>query len=203
MKAAAALALLCAACSIGSPAVTDFAGDMPSSILVLPPRAAPSMGRLVDVGDAAAGCDLALKARGYRTLPLELGFQVARNRGLVGGQEPAPRQLADLRQHGGMDAVLEILVADWNLAGTPSLQSASWDLEWIVRSAETGEALWRHHHSGSWRREIERPDLLQGWTDQPQPVEIGAPARAQFRTGRELALALHRMAFSRLPERRP
>lgn len=189
--------LLAAGCRVAEVEVVPLRGPVPASVLVLPPvdaTGAPD----VDVDAVATGADRAVRDRGYRVLPLRVGFDLARRHG-VDPRAPGARELLVLGRDAGVDAVLVIEVRDWQFTDGAE-RSARWDLQWRLVATRDGSEQWSFASRDRWRPPRERPAPVDRPSEEPDRVPFGTPAPPEYRSGAELAAALHAMAMARLPK---
>lgn len=201
-RAAAAwiLVVAAAACSWSKVPTTPLRGPVPSAVLVLLPRATgPSA--IANPTSLAFGADRALQQRGYRALPLGVGFDLARRYGTRGPGETEDDGLRRLHFQAGVDAVLHVEVADWQTSGDRRFESARWDLTWRMCSTKGDGELWTHRSQGQWQRIDEPVSHARPVDDAPPPVEVGGTRPESFASERDLVAALHRAAMQYLPER--
>lgn len=205
MRAAAAgfailVALAVASCSWSSVPTTPLRGETPASVLVLVPQSM-RVGPQADLRSLAFGADRALVARGYRALPLGAGFDLARRYGQVSGGETEEEALRRLHFQAGVDAVLHVEVADWEVSGERRFEHARWDLTWRLCSTKGGAEIWRHRLQGQWHRVDDPMTHATPVSEEPPPVEVGGSRAMSFASERDLVASLHRAAMERLPER--
>jgi hypothetical protein len=193
--------LLFAACQIGGVEPTPLRGEAPASIMIARPRNASGIPDR-ELLDVLAGSDTALRERGYRVLPLGVGFDLAQRQGLDSAAF-APADLARLQLTADVDAVLFVEVSTWAPVGRV-LESARWNLEWRLLATRGGGELWSHRDAGTWQEAPARPLDPTRAPDAERDVQpFGSAAAPHFRSAEELALSLHRAAFARLPARAP
>src|SRR5262245_26434462 len=198
-----AAAVLACGCGAAPVAVTPLRGPAPKGVLVLPPHDESGSGRR-DARDLAWFADQALRERGYRALPLDVGFDLARQFGPAPGQPLLPADLLRLGRAAAVDAVLTIDVAAFETEGGRPLQSARWDVTWTLIGVADAAPLWHYRGRGTWHRAPpEHGDLLEPTDAEAAVVPFGGLRPRDFRDERELAATLHRDAMARLPRREP
>ncbi|MGE3175127.1 MAG: GNA1162 family protein [Planctomycetota bacterium] len=196
-----AVLLAVGACRVGAVETTPLRGPSPRAVLVLPPR----NGTVVpdrSVRGLASFVDDALRERGYRVLPLDVGFDLARKYGAPSPGEDDVGALQRLRLQAGVDAVLILDVRVWDVTPGRGVQpeSASWDMVWRLVATGDGGLQWEQRQQGSWvAGAAERLDPTRAIDAEPLPATIGGERPPQFRSERELLRALHRTALARLP----
>jgi hypothetical protein len=191
--------LLLAACHVGGVPTTPLRGEVPDSILIARPRNSTGVPDR-ELLDVLAGADTALRERGYRVLPLAVGFDLARRHGFD-SDSFEPRDLGHLQLTTDVDAVLIVDVRAWTTVGSV-LEKAHWDLEWRLFSARDGGELWSHRDAGSWQPAQGEPlDPTRRPDAERDVIPFGRRTPEHFLSAAELALALHRAAFARLPAR--
>lgn len=195
-----AVALATASCSWSTVPTKPLRGDSPSSVLVMVPRSTRT-GPQPDLRSLAFGADRALVLRGYRALPLGAGFDLARRYGQVTGGETEEEALRRLHFQAGVDAVLYVEVADWEVTGERRFENARWDLTWRLCSTKGGGELWSHQLQGQWHRVDDPMSHATPVSEEPPPVEVGGSRAVSFASERDLVASLHRAAMERLPER--
>jgi hypothetical protein len=195
--ASALLIAAAGACRIEPVAPTPLAGPMPTALVIAPPRDDTG---IVGLGDAImSGCEIAMRARGYRVLPLGVGYDLFRTAPLP--PVPGPAELQRVRAAMDVDAVLLVEVLAFDADASP-FDAAKWDLQWRLLSTRTGEQIWQHRETGSWHRDRGGPvDPTQAPDAPPRVQPFGQPPPQNFQSVRDLAAALHRAAASRLPRR--
>ncbi len=193
---------LLAACAFGV-VETPLRGPAPRSVLVLLPRDRTGLPDR-DVRSLAFGADRALQERGYRALPLDVGFALASRCGDVADAAPGLDELQQLQRAADVDAVLQIVVDGWDLDDDRRLGAATWDIEWELVAVKDGQQLWRHRERGSWHRAPpEREDPTRAPDAEPPTLPFGSLRPRDFRDADDLAATLHRAAMARLPRRQP
>lgn len=198
--ALALLLLVAGACRAPMVAPIPLAGPAPRSVVVAPLRddtGRPGLSALL-----LRGLDRALSARGYRALPLGVGADLLRQRGLLQEGEPAPDELQAAGRALDVDAVLLLRARDFGAEGDRRLEQAHWDLEYRLLATATGDMLWRHDLQGRYLRPPDEPvdpTVAPDAERPPRPFGISRPAT--FRDLGELVAALHRAAMDRLPRR--
>jgi hypothetical protein len=196
-------AMFASGCGAPPVAVTPLRGPAPKGVLVLPPQDDTGAGRR-DARDLAWFADRALQERGYRALPLDVGFDLARRFGPGPGQPLLPADLLRLGRAAAVDAVLTIDVAAFETEGSRPLQSAQWDVAWTLVGVADAAPLWQYRGRGTWHRAPPDPgDLMRPIDAEPEVVPVGGMRPRDFRDERELAATLHRDAMARLPRREP
>jgi len=191
--------LLFTSCHLRSVSTTPIRGEVPSSVIVLPLR--NSSGQpLVDLAALASGADQAVRARGYRVLPLQVGFDLVRDHGFGVGIEPDRAVMHRVFLATGVDAVLLIDVESWSVGGRP-LETAAWSILWRLISTKGNGELWSHREEGEWaRRAAPTLDPTLAADSEPDVLPIGTLRDRDYRSAVELVGVLHRTAMARLPE---
>jgi hypothetical protein len=186
-----------AACAINAVPTTPIAGPVPVVVLVMPAHADPASPQL-DVRGLESGADGALRDRGYRALPLDIGRDLLARSG-VDAAQPTVDQLRRLRIDANVDAVLAVVARRWRVDGDP-LAAADWDLSWSLRSTVTGAEIWRHDDAGSWRRApVPVVDPNRSPDAFPDVQPFGSTTPTAFGDAGDLLRTLHRAAMARLP----
>jgi hypothetical protein len=194
------LLLLCAGCVLDLTEPTPLAGPPPAAVVVAPLRQ-PAEGPQAPAG-LLEGVDAALRARGYRVLPLGVGSAALREKGLLQSGDPDENELFAVRRALDVDAVLLVTVHSFATQGSQPLDSAEWDLDYRLVSAVTGDALWEQEVRGRYRRPPP-PQVdpnIDPWAE-PLVQPFGGHGPDQFRDAGELMRGLHRAAFDHLPKR--
>jgi hypothetical protein len=197
----AALALLVAgACRLDLTRTVPLQGPAPTAVVVAPFRDHTGGPGLVPV--LPAGLDAALRARGYRVLPLEVGHDLLRERALLQRGEPRPEELLAAGRDLDVDAVLVVDVHRFLVEGEGELDAAEWELDYRLLATDGGGLLWQRRLVGRYRRPAgERFDPTVDPMAERPPRPFGVSGPAAFRDLRELSAALHRAAFDHLPRR--
>lgn len=197
MKAMAILwlALLAPACRVGEPELVALRGDLPKSIAVW-----PFVGPQFDAASELLleGIEVAVRGRGYQVVPAAVASELLRALG-PGIAEVEP---AAMGQTLSCDAVLQLVVRDFEAAGSRPLREARWDLEWRLISTRGGGVVWSYPHHGTWAPPPENfGDVHRPLDAEPDIVPMGGDPRITYRNANELVASLHRMALSFLPSR--
>ncbi len=201
-----ALLALAAACALGGVTETPLNGPAPRAVLVLPPRDGTGIPRR-DLRGLASQLDRALQQRGYRSLPIDVGFDLARQAGWGAsdaGASTAPDAAMRQRllQAAAVDAVLELTMDRWDATGERPLRSAEWDWTWRLVALADGAELWRHREQGQYHMAPQdQGDRTQAPDAEPATLPFGTLRPRAYRDATELAAALHRAAMARLPQR--
>lgn len=188
----AALAGAVGGCHLGGPATIPLRGEPPDVVAVWP---------FVAVGqEALAGLllpplDEALRPRGYRVVVSAVAARLLEAAGA--GASPVPASAGPAL---GADAVLELLVRDFEASGERPLRHARWDLEWRLWSTRGGGVLWSFAQRGSFQAAPQAAaDPHRPLDAEPDIVPIGGAGASGYRDATELAAVLHRDAMARLP----
>jgi hypothetical protein len=193
-----ALLLVAPGCVIDLTEPTPLAGPPPGAVVVAPlrhPEGAPPPALLV-------GVDAALRAHGYRVLPLGVGADALRERSLLQSGEPDPGELFAAGRALDVDTVLLVTVRSFAADGSDPLESADWNLDYRLVATATGDTIWQHQLRGSYRRPAARPlDPTIDPSAEPPPRPFRSAEPEQFRDMGELVRGLHRAAFEHLPRR--
>jgi hypothetical protein len=193
---AIAMTCLLAACHVSAVETTPVAGPRPTGVLVLPARTPAD---LPEAALAIVGADAALRERGYRVLPLAVGFDLLRQLPADRGEPLSPPGRQWLREHVGVDTVLVLDVAEFAVEEVRTLESARYDLRWRLVSLASGEAVWEYELAGSYHRPVGDsfdPTVQFGQETPPQP--IGGAGPPTIRDSNALRASLHRAAFAHL-----
>lgn len=191
--------LLAGACRVGEVATTPLAGPVPEGVLVLPPvdlTPRPD----ADVRGLATGADEALRDRGYRALPLAVGFDLARTYGFLPGQPLDRGALFRLHRASAVDAVMLVEVEEWAVEGDPP-RRANWHVRWRLLPTRSEGVLWEHAEQGSWARRLPERDPFRREGEEPEVIPFGGLEPVEYRSPVELIRALQRSAMARLPRR--
>lgn len=189
--------LLLGGCYVPLMEPTPLQGPMPASVVVAPPKL---------VGEATAAppellteLERALRARGYRVLPLDVGFDLIRQFDLLPVVHQQQPGLDAVQRELGVDAVLLLEVGSWEIDPQPPWR-ADYDLRWRLWSTTGGGELWQHQERGRYQQPAVRDfDPTRG-ADDPRPIQpFGGQGPQQLRDAAALAAQLHRTAMSHLP----
>jgi hypothetical protein len=193
---AIAMTCLLAACHISAVETTPVAGPRPTGVLVLP---AHTPADVPEAQQSIVGADAALRERGFRVLPLAVGFDLLRQLPPDRGEPLSPAGRQWLRDHIGVDTVLVLDVAEFALEEARTLESARYDLRWRLVSLASGEAVWEYALAGSYHRPVADsfdPTVQFGQEMPPQPIGGAGPPTLRDRNA--LLTSLHRAAFAHL-----
>jgi hypothetical protein len=193
------LLLLLGACActtgwrVAAVAPEPFAGPAPRAIAVWPwldEAASPHAEALL------ADLDAIVRSRGYRVPSLAMVRQQLADAAVLPGP---PGDLAAVGRILEVDAVAVLDVAQFAADGDP-LRSARWALGWRILSTQGRGPLWHHELTGRWdRRDYVDDDPLRRPDAEPDVVPFGGDRAPSFRSVRELAANLHRLAMDHLP----
>ncbi len=163
-------------------------GPPPRTVLVWPmvPGAAVPPSLLL------TGLDLAVRRRGYTIVASPIAER------LLAEAEPSPTDDERVRRATGADAVLRLVVHEFQLEGEP-LQHADWDLAWELTATASGALLWRFGHHGRWDRRGPDAGHPHPRPDEEAPPVLFGARPPDFRDGSDLVAWLHRFALERLP----
>lgn len=200
MRSPWCLLLVVAGCRLGTVPATPLAGPSPRSLVIAP---LANRGVAAGVDGLLAGVEQAMRARGYRVLPLGVGHDLIAQQELlpvVHLEAPGLRRVKDALD---VEAVLLVEVFAFDAEPQP-FDAASWDLQWRLLSTTTGGVLWQHREQGTWHRPLGEPIDPTRAPGAEQPVlPFGQAAPPVFRSVADLAMSLHRTAAARLPRHQP
>jgi hypothetical protein len=118
------------------------------------------------------------------------------------GQPPTAAELARVGEQLGVDAVLQVTVADIDAGGRG--RPARWDVAWRLWSTRGSGLLWEFSDRGAYRRPAASEDPMRGVDDDAlRAVTVGDDAQPAFRGTEDLADWLHRTVLQRLQARAP
>ena len=189
-------AVVLVGCRVGEPAPVPLAGDEPQVVAVWPFVLAEQP---VDAELLLGSLGGAMTARGYRTISYAVGLQMLRDANMADAAE-VTRAGAVL----GADAVLQVLVREFEASGSRPLREARWDLQWRLLSTRGGCVLWSFAQRGAMRANLgDGGDPHRALDAERDIVPMGGGAPVTYRDADELVASLHRLALSRLPRRSP
>jgi hypothetical protein len=181
-------AVVAAACRVGPDLEPQpLVGPSPGTIAVWPvvEGASPALR-----DELLQGLEQCVRNRGYRTVSPGVAAQL-----LAGRAEGAAARAADV----GADAIVRLVVRDFDAEGRRPLVHARWDLEWRLEDA-AGALLWSHTHHGTHSSQpVDRGDPHRRFDDVPDIVPVGGDRSPRFGTAGELMHWLHRDAMQHLP----
>jgi len=206
LLAAALAASWAGVAACGSVRETPISGSIPHSVLVGPVVDASGELGAAD-RDAIAGALVApLRERGYRVPSLDRAWDDLEVAGLLRGLDaqtaPGVEVLRDVGRAAHVDAVLTVVVRQWEVRGSGVLEAVQHDVEYVMRSTATGGEMWRQASAGGYQR----PSASAGVDDLaergPALTPVQGAGQVLFRTPLDAMRAVHRWAMARLPAAR-